>query len=281
LTSTCPLCESSLVTPYAQVHREYCGRSFRLRLVQCKQCCFVYLLDDPQITYDQDYLEKENVLTSSDPLAHFRFHERLARIALLIPPDPEKCFLDIGIGDGLLLHLAEKLGYRTFGLDVNPAAVESALDQFGLHAELSLSPIEVAFSNYKFEVIHMNEVIEHAAQPMKIIHWCREHLSRQGCLVVQTGNIDSAARLIRRNGWLYFRPVHVSYFSTRTLLYALEKAGFRILHCSTNDWRITPSITAFASLWKQGQKRHALNFVSQFLTSLIHGVRGTVLVYAN
>lgn len=213
-------------------------------------------------------------------MARFRALERVARIARLIPPGRHRRFLDIGIGDGLLLSVAETAGYATFGLDVSPDAVEIARTQFGLQAVMQVGPLERAFPDETFDVIHLSEVIEHVAEPMALLRWCRAHLVRGGCLVVQTGNIDALASRLKGASWDYFRPVHVSYFSARTLRDAVRRAGFTMTHCMTTDWRLGASLRMTAVLFHRKGLLAAGGFLFFYLTTIPRGLRRTVTVYA-
>jgi len=88
------------------------------------------------------------------------------------------------------------------------------------------------------------------------------------------------ASRIKGANWGYFRPVHVSYFSTRTLSYAVQQAGFRIVRRSTMDWRLIVSLRMAGKLLKQNGVAHALGFLTLYLTALPYGIRRTVLIYA-
>ena len=279
---SCPLCKSTAVRLWRIVSRQYADRVYQLSLGRCNQCAFVFLLNNPQIEYDEDYLYNEKVVTTNDILACFRAKERIVSIAQFVPPAPEHRFLDIGIGDGLLLSLAESAGYSTFGLDVNPVGVEMARKQYHLQTDVSLDPPEKAFPfpDQQFDVIHMNEVIEHIADPMLLIRWCRQHLNRGGCLVIQTGNLNSLASRIKGADWDYFRPVHVSYFSTRTLSYAVQQAGYEIVRCVTMDWRFKSVLRVVNYLLRHDGVMRALRFLTLYITALPHGIRRSVLVYA-
>jgi 2-polyprenyl-3-methyl-5-hydroxy-6-metoxy-1,4-benzoquinol methylase len=277
---TCPLCAKSGLLPDLKFQRVYAGQSYSLQLGKCPACGFVQLLNDPQVPYDDTYIHQELSITLESALVGFAARERLASVVQCVPPGPEKSFLDIGMGDGLLLSLAERAGYATFGLDVNPSGVALARDKFGLRAEISLEPLPRAFPERTFDVIHLNEVIEHIPDPMAVFHWCRQRLAPSGYLVVQTGNITSLASRLNGDRWDYLRPMHVSYFSTRTLQAALHRAGFQVARRGTVDWRFRPALAMARQLAGTYGLRQALNFSLLFATARVHGIRRTVLIYA-
>jgi 2-polyprenyl-3-methyl-5-hydroxy-6-metoxy-1,4-benzoquinol methylase len=275
----CPLCGNAAIRPYRSLTRAYGNEVYPLSLVQCGQCHFVYLANDLQISYDEEYLYNEQVVTSEDMLAAFRARERVAGIAHVVAPQPGRSFLDIGIGDGLLLSVAEQAGYTTFGLDVNAAGVAMARERYGVKADIRIQPPEEAFPDQQFDVIHMNEVIEHIPEPLSMLQWCRRHLRVGGYLVIQTGNVDSLASRMKGADWDYFRPVHVSYFSTRTLAYAGRKAGFTVSRYATTDWRLAPVVATARTVSKADGALRGLRLVALYLTAKLYGVRRTVLMY--
>ena len=276
----CPLCSSSAIRVTDRLSREYAGREFVLSLGKCQACSFVFLLNDPHIQYDQDYLSLENVISAGSAIARFRAEERIASIAKKIPPIPGNHFLDIGIGDGLLLSIAEKAGYLTYGLDVNPYAIEIARDLHGISSDVRLDPLARAFPETLFAVIHMNEVIEHLADPMAMLLWCRDHLTENGIVVINTGNIDSIASRLMGRKWNYFRPAHVSYFSTRTLGFALGQAGLELTHRATIDWRLGSVFRLAQSLLIREGITAALGLIMLYISALPYGIRRSMLVFA-
>jgi 2-polyprenyl-3-methyl-5-hydroxy-6-metoxy-1,4-benzoquinol methylase len=276
----CPLCQSHCNRQYVNVNRRYASNEYKLDLLKCAACGFVFLGNEIDIEYDGDYLARENVLTKDDPYAQFIANERVASIARVVPPEPGKAFLDIGIGDGLLLYLAEELGYTTYGLDINADGLRLARSIYGIRAAFSLEPMADAFPGTQFDVIHMNEVIEHVPNPMPLLKDCRKRLKEGGILVIQTGNIDSIVSKVTGRSWAYIRPVHVSYFSTKTLLHAVEESGFKPIKWMTLDWRLQSVVNQAGRLLKHGQVKGGLKMMTLYLTSIAHGMRRSVVVYA-
>lgn len=278
----CNLCNNSDLKPYSNIRREYGGGTYHLNILKCSNCGFVFIKDIPNVVYDEDYLYRDIVASNllNADLAKFHAQERIDGIARFVRPASQNSFLDIGIGDGLLLSLAEKAGYQTSGLDVNPAGVELARKFYNLKARISCDPLEEAFKDHSFNVIHINEVIEHISDITIFLEWCRSHLAN-GILIVQTGNIESIVRKIKGGKWEYFQPVHVSYFSTKTLLSALTKTGFKVIKYGTTDWRLASSLRMTEYLIRNYGILEAIDFLGLYLTSLAHGVRRSILVYAS
>jgi SAM-dependent methyltransferase len=251
-----------------------------LDLRRCHACKFVFAARPPNIVYDAAYFAAEGVDTQADEEAAYRVEERLAAIARDAPPGQSRRLLDIGIGDGRLLSVAERLGYETAGLDVSDDAVRLARGRYRLRAELSVAPLASAFPGHRFDIIHMNEVIEHIPNPMELLEWCRAHITDGGLLVIQTGNVDSVASRLLGSRWDYLRPVHCSYFSPGSLDFALKAAGFRAIASEVTDWRLR-------SIWQRARRvrrtegrRAGLRWLAFGLTCKIRWLRRTITVRA-
>ena len=275
---SCPICTSQKLRPFKNVERSYAGRKYSLCLLQCGECDFVAIKDPPFIKYDADYLDFE---CPDDPLlSRFRGQERIATISSYLPPQGRKTFLDIGIGDGFLLSLAEAGGYQTYGLDINPDGFRLGQQRYGLRTEMSYQPVPQAFPDVAFHIIHMNEVIEHVSKPIDMFQWCYQHLENDGLLVVQTGNAKSVASKLKGDGWDYFRPAHVSYFSEKNMRLALTKAGFRVVMMRSVDWRIAKLLPVTRLLFKERGGMPAIRFFVTFVSTFVYGISRTMLVCA-
>ena len=174
----CKLCNNYNVRLFYKIRRQYAGKEYELSLLKCLVCGFVFLENPPEIAYNREYAENEFIINDNVLREYNKFwsRERVNRITQYVKPSRKVNFLDIGIGDGLILSQAEALGYKTFGLDINPSSVELARERYNVKADIRLGEPNL-FNDKQFNVIHMNEVIEHIANPKPLLNWCREHLS--------------------------------------------------------------------------------------------------------
>jgi SAM-dependent methyltransferase len=276
----CPLCQTPDLRPYFTVRRHYGGHSWVLALARCPSCGFVFVPEPPAIAYDEHYLHEEGIITGQDPLEQARVEGRLNAIARRVPPGPQVRLLDFGIGDGHFLAQAAARGYLPYGYDINPAGFALARELYGLTAEFSSAPLAEAFPATLFDIIHLNEVIEYLAEPLVVLRWCADHLRPGGLLVVQTGNIRSLAARIMGRRWIYIRPAHVSYFSHRTLAFALQQVGLRPLSQRSIDWSVAQALRATRAVIRQGRWRDGLHFLAVTLTGKIPNVRRGVVIDA-
>jgi 2-polyprenyl-3-methyl-5-hydroxy-6-metoxy-1,4-benzoquinol methylase len=262
------------------VRQQYLQRAYAFRLVRCRACSFVYVPEPPAVDYDETYLELDHVITRADPIEVMKADGRLGAIAARVPPGPHVRLLDIGIGDGLFLSRAAKFGYVPYGFDVNPAGATVAQQLYDLHAVVETGTFSQAFAGTRFDVVHLNEVIEHIAEPISLLEAAREKLHRRGVLVVQTGNIDALVAKLRGKSWPYIKPAHISYFSRKTLLFAIRRSGFRPIGVSTIDWSLTQALTTANQVIKQGSLKSAVALMLITISAQLPDIRRSVIVQA-
>ncbi|HMA91310.1 MAG TPA: class I SAM-dependent methyltransferase, partial [Polyangiaceae bacterium] len=109
----------------------------------------------------------------------FSSHSRLLE---LIGDDPRRV-LDIGCGQGELLHLAKQRGHTVVGIDRNQP--QFPLDEFisaDICAELPLA------ADRKFDVIVLADVLEHVPDPTRLLLNASKHLADGGRLLVSLPN---------------------------------------------------------------------------------------------
>jgi 2-polyprenyl-3-methyl-5-hydroxy-6-metoxy-1,4-benzoquinol methylase len=145
-------------------------------------------------------------------------------------------FLDIGCGDGRYLDLFARRGMskdRIYGLDLSAEQVKR-LRQCGYQvyqqrvedcSQIPAGAIDLAI---------MFHVIEHVADPVRVVRRIAEWLSPGGALVVETPNLDSwDARLFKESWWGgYHIPRHWTLFDANSLRRLLERCGLTVEYCA-------------------------------------------------
>ena len=144
--------------------------------------------------------------------------------------------LDVGSATGILMELAEKRGWKTKGVEASKWACEVASSR-------GLEVYNGDFLDYpeseKFDAITMVDILEHLAAPGKAIEKAGRLLKPGGLLVIVTPDIGSiTARLMGRKWW-HLRPPHINFFTRRTLKWAAENYGFKILKVRNYIWNFS------------------------------------------
>ena len=197
------------------------------KIVRCLTCGLIYafhdcpldeITKDYELMVDQAYLEEDRGRREQARrvLAQIARHKR-----------PPGRLLDLGCGPGLFLDEARKAGWEVSGLDVSPWARDYAQSHFGI--EVSLKKAAEAYPERSFDVITLNDVIEHLADPKTELKEIRWLLKNDGVLYVSTPDIDSVLSRVLRARWWGINKYHLYYFSRETLGKLLFEVGFKRL----------------------------------------------------
>jgi SAM-dependent methyltransferase len=148
-------------------------------------------------------------------------------------PKARRRVLDIGSGPGFFLELGKSQSWIETGLEPGRAA-------YAFSKELGLN-IHNCFFNSKnysdfgeFDVVHMNNVLEHIPDPMAMLNMCYKIIDDGGLICITSPNDYNPFQLAIANytgkkQWWFAPEEHVNYFNKNTLTKLLEKAGFTFL----------------------------------------------------
>ncbi len=150
----------------------------------------------------------------------------------------ESTILDFGGGNGRLMISLIEAGFRCSLIDF-PGEKVHGIEHIG-------SRLDDIPEGRRFDVIVASHVLEHLADPYRIVRELRAFLSHDGLLFVEV------PLEIWRRPPLPKEPVtHVNYFMEPSLTYLLQRAGYRVSSCRevsyiTEDGGVGLAIRAFA-----------------------------------
>lgn len=166
-------------------------------------------------------------------------------------PNKGQCLLDFGCGNGKFLQLAKDAGWDAVGVDMDPVAVESAKKN-GLDVRLGGREVLDNISK-KFDVITLSHVIEHVPNPKALIECLFSFLTVDGCLWLETPNINAQGHAIYGAKWRGLEPPrHLVLFNLSSLTKLLVEVGFRRIVC-TAEHPIVPSVFGASEAIKAGE----------------------------
>jgi SAM-dependent methyltransferase len=176
--------------------------------------------------YGRTYREDDPVVRGF--VEHLATLERLA---------PGRRLLDVGVGTGLLLHLARARGWEASGVDIAPDAAARAREEFGV--EVAVGDFLTADVPGDRDAITMSDVLEHTPDPPAFLDRARRLLAPRGVLFVVVPNhrsllfhaTDVLGRLPAVGGAVVDRvyaPNHYHYFTPATLGRLAAAVGFEI-----------------------------------------------------
>src|SRR5574341_1960517 len=141
---------------------------------------------------------------------------------------PHGKILDIGCGDGDTLESLKKLGWDTYGLDIDSGAVDRAKNKglnvkHGTYRSLSTYP-----DNY-FDAVRLYHVIEHIDNPDVCLSLIHKKIKKNGELLIGTPNIHNLVTRMFGSYWYNLDiPRHLFLFTPQTLEKLLSNKGYSI-----------------------------------------------------
>lgn len=219
----CDLCKSKTVRVLYKINK-YC-------IYYCQSCSFVYVypfLGEAFLKliyqeFTENLFEKKSIILN-DASRSLRFIKRKGEDKLKL--------LDIGCGNGIFLQEAEKYRWIPSGIDMSSKMVEYLKKHFTypiFHGNI----LTTKLSN-KYDLITLNQVVEHFSHPTQLIKKCYNLLNKDGYIYIATPNIASNVAKIRKSEFDYLiPPQHLSYFNKKTLDYILITSGFKVIKFHT------------------------------------------------
>ena len=169
---------------------------------------------------------------------------RAVRLKNLINPGSR--VLDIGASSGEFVYMMGRLGFNASGVEPHDGYRQFGTQTYGI--EVTSQKIEpAAFGEGVFDLITLNHVFEHLADPLDALASFRRWLAPGGLLFIEVPNIEGVQKQ-RSN---LFHYAHVWNFAPATLKATLALAGFEPIHSSKCNgtslvFRANPQTTTVA-----------------------------------
>jgi 2-polyprenyl-3-methyl-5-hydroxy-6-metoxy-1,4-benzoquinol methylase len=211
----CPCCKSQLLSQVGVIKYSkdisYAGIPIELtnlpELWKCNKCQSWFTQNRISETDSID-LYSAGSAWSSDSFIQSKTQEVIDFFDSLITPDCK--VLDIGCANGAFLDYAKQQGAMTFGLEYS----RSNLDELELKQHTGYA--DWSNINESFDLIVAFDVVEHLYDLDSFMDCCFSHLSKDGLLILLTGDINSWVAKKDLHMWWYLRyPEHVLFPSLK------------------------------------------------------------------
>jgi 2-polyprenyl-3-methyl-5-hydroxy-6-metoxy-1,4-benzoquinol methylase len=222
-------------------------RSKGYDLIACDVCSFRHVVPLPD-PHELERAYREAYYTEEKPtfLAHAGEDQEWAELAQRdrlesferLLPQTRRRLLDIGCGPGFFLKTAQERGWRVQGLEPSRQAAAHARG-LGLPIIEEFFNATTATQLARYDVVHLNNVMEHVPNPLVVVRLARELLAPGGLLCLNVPNDFSAFQHSARSTlglaeWWVAPPHHLNYFDFDSLSHLVTKAGFSIAERSTS-----------------------------------------------
>jgi 2-polyprenyl-3-methyl-5-hydroxy-6-metoxy-1,4-benzoquinol methylase len=260
--SKCKICDSIKIECIHQDSWHFDGQMYDYTLWQCMSCnvCWVHPIPSASVffsLYPQEY--RSNQTRGIDAvaqkqysdvkllLAQKRFNKNfLVRaipsgleyvtgrtfsltLGVALQMQKNARMLDVGCGAGGWLLAMHQLGYgNLFGQDLDDTSA-THLEQHGI--EFCHAPLEECiFSEHQFDLVRMEHVLEHIADPVEFLMSVRRLLKPGGIFVIGVPNIASLSFELTRLNWHALElPRHLFQYTPKALTCLANRTGYRVV----------------------------------------------------
>jgi SAM-dependent methyltransferase len=272
----CPVCALAGVAVLRQAYDDRYGCPGLFDLVRCIHCGHIMTSPRPRESdlgslYSTYYPRKQvNAMSLTSEAA--RSIKRFARFRRWLTGTdnqgqymarPGDLVLDVGCGSCLSLLEARALGAEGRGIEADPN-VRRIADELGLVVHIgSLS--DEPFLGQRFDLVVLNQVIEHVPDPALMLVRLRSLLKRDGRIVLVFPNVGSFWCRLTRDKWINWHvPYHLHHFSRRSFERMAVRLGYRVRSVRTitpnlwtilqlRAWRIQPKPGVPSPIWAQSE----------------------------
>lgn len=262
----CPVCEGTEFTSNAKIFDDRYGEPNSYELIQCRTCAHLSTaprlreIDLPSL-YSTYYPRKNASVFNIQNEAKKILHPYAALLRWWNGIDnqgqylvrPGEHMLDIGCGSGTSLLEANALGAIAYGIEADPN-VRPIAEELALNIHIG-SLHDNPFPNRTFDLIVLNQVIEHIPEPYLALQALRNKLSSHGRMVLVFPNINSFWCRLFGIRWINWHvPYHLHHFTKANFKKMATRCGYQVKAIRTitpNVWTILQIRTFFMRI-KQG-----------------------------
>lgn len=252
-TARCDLCSSSDFILKCSVSNTEFKESFRL--VECQKCGLIYLNPRPTKSEIGKYYPAENYYAYQDledkswnnlrqNIKNFILESQpgytkrwfllrsilwilfTRNLMIQVPYVGDGRILDVGCGNGFFLKWMKEHGWETYGVEISQAACQVA-QKHGLEVfqgELA----EAKYPPNHFDVVVMNQVLEHVYSPRNYFREIKRILKPNGLLIACVPNFNCFESRLFGPFWLALEaPRHLYFFTPETLQKLAKQEGFQ------------------------------------------------------
>lgn len=252
----CPVCASTEHTSIRPVFDDRYGCPDMFSLVRCNVCG--HLMTSPALAEE----ELGGLYSTYYPRKHVNTADLVASASEVACPwarlqrwwggtnnqgqytvSPGQTMLDVGCGSGLSLLEAQALGALAYGIEADPN-VRRIADELKLRVHIG-SLHDRPFPDVSFDLIVLNQVIEHIPDPGKALEALKERLKPMGRLVLVFPNRCSLWQRLSGPKWINWHvPYHLHHFDAKGFRAFAQHHGYRVIRQKT----ITPNIWTILQL---------------------------------
>jgi len=264
----CTICGSSSISNLREVYDDRFGNPNLYYVSRCKDCGHLFTTptlkeeDLPSLYsqyYSRELVTPQNILDQAQ--AVLRPFSRLRRWWSGVNNQGQYLakkgmkVLDIGCGSGASLLEAQFLGAQAFGIEADPnvMGIAKKLDLKVYCGSIKTHP----YLNKKFDLVILNQVIEHIPDPSEMLRLINPYLAEKAKIILVFPNKKSLWSRLTKEKWIHWHiPYHLHHFDRDSFALLAKNCGYRVIRLKTitpNLWTIL-QLRACKAVIKRGEK---------------------------
>jgi 2-polyprenyl-3-methyl-5-hydroxy-6-metoxy-1,4-benzoquinol methylase len=253
--------------------------------LSCTNCDVIYVHPFPN---EEDYIAMyppsyQGELINSKNLIYDKIFDKIKTFSI-----NAENILDYGCGYGELLFHADQKGFKTYGVEYNEKYIEILKKRYKQTSFMSISEFDSSVNFY--DIIILNNVLEHVANPNELLQKLKSKLNDKGILVV-IGPIENNFTIAQSFRQFFFTlkrkiknnvsnhpPYHITFTNYDNQLEIFGRNGYKFLLFETSEsaWPFPEKISlkSFGFFIKS-----IIAFISIKLSPIINKKSGNTFIY--
>jgi 2-polyprenyl-3-methyl-5-hydroxy-6-metoxy-1,4-benzoquinol methylase len=259
--SNCPVCEKCDNSILYRREENKAPKKFSYRILRCNNCSHLFSFPSPAFKESDTIYEKSRAVFLNDLertnkkikrlksfwrrfvlREYLGYNKASSRRTLkyfcalflsgftslnILPFHKEGRILDVGCNNGLYLHLLKDLGWQVWGVEIDRNACKLAKEELNINIFCG-NLEEAGFSEAFFDVVRLNQALEHIPDPKKTIKEARMVLKKDGKIYISVPNARSFASFLFGDAWLGTGTDHIQGFTPCSIKYLCADLGLKV-----------------------------------------------------
>lgn len=222
----CPICSSKKIKiKHSKISSQNTLDSFDI--FECENCQLQFvgqILTEKYIENYYSHIKKMDHVYTDENKNNLNYYY-LALKKKIEEALPQKGkILDIGCSSGYFLDVMH--GWEKYGVEISNKYASVASKKYGdniFHGSIDDYESEDEF----FDVITLQDSLDHMLSPEKILNKCNKLLKPDGYIIIKVHNMDSLyAKISGKNFYAFIPPEHLFYFNKKSMIHLLKSTGF-------------------------------------------------------
>ncbi len=253
---TCVVCNSHEHALLRNTFDDRYGHPASFQIVQCQQCG--HIMTSPRLREEDlpelygTYYPRKALTAELVSKQAAQAQTRMSRLSRWwmgadnqgqFDVKPGERILDIGCGSGFSLLIAKSKGAEAYGVEADPN-VQVLAKELGLAIHQG-SIHDYPFPGVSFDLVVLNQVIEHIPEPGLALEVIVDRLAPGGRIILVFPNRSSFYSRIFGSRWINWHiPYHLHHFNLSGFQKMAERYGLHMFRHRT----ITPNLWSFLQL---------------------------------